>query len=39
MVLVLAKNGGKNVYDDGTAETVFVLTANNVQEGIAWNNV
>jgi hypothetical protein len=31
--------GGGDFYDDGTAETVFVLTANNVQERTAWNNV
>jgi len=31
--------GGGGVHDDGTAETVFVLTANNVQERTACNNV
>jgi len=39
MILVVARNGGGGGYDDGTAETVFVLIANNVKERNAWNNV
>lgn len=36
--MLLQRMGVGGIYDDGTAETVFVLTANNVQERTAWNN-